>query len=556
MRLFWPVLQKAADNFFLVKKMSVVECRVGHRAEEIEKHRRHLALLLLLALAGVFRFWNLDGKSLWIDEAKGLNDCAAPLKGILYSCMIGHTAPLREILLHCIYIMQTPRLLWEAASRLPSAFAGMLLVIVIFRLGSRLFGKGAGLCAALFLLVHPWHILHSQDNRMHSVVLLLATLSLSLLLYLVYEKSSKRGWALWGGLFALFAYFTYLAVMPLIAMAGIILWETFKRLLNSQRRAEGVRILVGSLLAAGVFLILYSPWLRYSLFVARLYRPSTVAVIASPKFSNILTSDKPKESMISSAQITPPFTTRFDWAYLMELIRDLGGGNTFATVFALVFALWGAGILLKRHRHLFPVVLFWFLSPLPILLLTSAGYFFPTRYLFFYLAVFSLLVGLGAYNLFLLLRTCLQQIDISRFRILGRPGYASCLAGMVVLGPLLAFEMAETGFYYASEKQDWRGAMNFIGQHTYPGQTLITGDLWAYYGAIAYLNKPLRLAPDTLSPETLNHAITSEPDTWYVYWRPLPPFIREVVNKEMVPVATFPGMLGDVHVMRRKVAMP
>jgi hypothetical protein len=85
-----------------------------------------------------------------------------------------------------------------------------------------------------------------------------------------------------------------------------------------------------------------------------------------------------------------------------------------------------------------------------------------------------------------------------------------------------------------------------------PGEALITGDHWAFYGVLCYTTRRPPIIAGALSLGAFREAVERAPNPWYIYWAPLPAYIQEVVDARMEPAAVFPGMLGDVHVMRTK----
>ena len=583
--------------------------------------RPPLEIYGLLLLAGLLRFGDVGAKSLWVDEAQWYYSNQRPLAAITDLCRESHYPPLREYLLH--FLGNVPRPQVEASIRTPSALAGTLMVPLVFALGRLLFGWEAGLCGALFLLIHPWQILHSQDSRMHAVFLFLATLTLYQVCRLLYGTPPKRngkrrralasaapegkgagnpddfrerlpaeagteraqaepsiggngwktwaGWALWGAAMALYSYLTYVVALAFVAFAGIIGTEWMRRLRQRERRPDAHRLPAGAALAAAVFLILYAPWLRTAVRTTSLYAPESdvgVAYEARPSNAGIAPSAPSEEtsSPVAQAPAPPPpaatlpspppppspaespYATHFNLNYSKRLLYDLGGRHLIGA--AVAFALAAVGLVgaAARHRSRLAVPVWWFLAPLPLLLATEAGHFFPTRYLLFYLAIYAPLVGYGA----ALVIEGLQRLLAARARVPRHVAMAT--AACLVMAPLLIPESLALIDYYGAEKQDWRDAVGFLEQRMGDGDLLIVGDHWAKHGVAAYRNPNVRLRvafPRDYSLGEFVEQFESQPNVWYVHWAILPAYIDRIVSSRMRVVHVFPGILGDVRILRK-----
>jgi 4-amino-4-deoxy-L-arabinose transferase-like glycosyltransferase len=60
---------------------------------------------------------------------------------------------------------------------LPEALAGVLCVAVLYRLVARIWGRGAGLLAALFLAVTPVSVVTARNNTIDSLLVLTVLLA-------------------------------------------------------------------------------------------------------------------------------------------------------------------------------------------------------------------------------------------------------------------------------------------------------------------------------------------------------------------------------------------
>ena len=555
-----------------------------------------IVLCVLLCLAGVLRLADLGAKSLWVDEACGLDWNADSIERINQRCRETHTAPLREYYLH--FCWKLPRGMLEAASRLPSALAGILIIPLLFFLGRRMFGWETGLFAALFAVAHPWLVLHSQDNRMHVLNMGFSALLLYQLWGLLHQKHSLRGWMLFGVVLALYGWFSRLSIMVYLALAGLIVVEGISRLARPERRPEFARLAGGSLIALLVFAVMYAPQLGNALRVARLYVPPAPSAVSTPP--TLSDPFHPSDQSYPSDQSHPftpvppspppasayppehrPYKTHLNFAYLRSLLLEIGGGQNAVpgigggqwagAVISLCLAIFGLAALALTQRRALWVPFFWFLAPLPILAFTSAREFFPPRYVLYFTTVYALLAGRGAAVLFRVI--LVRSADFSLFSPVRSAGsgpsspapgktsgrktlIAPLIAGTLVAGPLLVAHGFGLARYYANEKQNWREAVTFLKNTAQSGDRVIFGDHWAEYGWEMYRSpvskKRLEAVSNALSLGDFALAVQSADNVWYLYWAELPAYIQQIVDQTMVEVRSYPGLLGTVHLMRKK----
>ncbi len=144
-----------------------------------------MLLCLVLVVAVALRLLQLDHLSLWIDEAFSLSLSQKPLADLL---------PQREYNPPTYYLILHPwiRLAGDSASalRFPSVVFGTLAVLAIYRLGSELFGRRAGLASSLVLALAWYMVRYSQEARTYSL-LILATLLSMLALVLLWKQPTR-----------------------------------------------------------------------------------------------------------------------------------------------------------------------------------------------------------------------------------------------------------------------------------------------------------------------------------------------------------------------------
>jgi uncharacterized membrane protein len=135
-----------------------------------------LALLAILVVGAVFRFYGLGVQSLWTDELASwdFSRKAALSEVIKDTSKRDAFPPAHYVLSHFIikYFGDSESLL-----RLPSAIAGMLAIIAIFYLGVRLYTHREGLIAAALMAVLWYPIYYSQEARAYIFLILFVSLS-------------------------------------------------------------------------------------------------------------------------------------------------------------------------------------------------------------------------------------------------------------------------------------------------------------------------------------------------------------------------------------------
>jgi mannosyltransferase len=162
-------------------------------------------LVTAIVLAGaLLRLYGLDRNSLWNDEA------ASWLMGRLhFPDMIQASLSDDHPPLYNIVVYETIRLIGdsEIALRLPSTAMGIANIYLIYRLGKVLWDRLTGIFAAALLAFSGFHIWHSQEARMYTLLCLTATVfALATLRYLD-RPGRLRAWGCgFAGLLLLYSH--------------------------------------------------------------------------------------------------------------------------------------------------------------------------------------------------------------------------------------------------------------------------------------------------------------------------------------------------------------
>jgi mannosyltransferase len=214
-----------------------------------------VALLIIIALGAALRVYQLDGDSLWLDEAYSIKFAHKAPAGIIEETAKDVHPPLYYFALHYWMLVFGDS---EVAVRLLSALFGILALPVIYLLASRMFDRATGLLAAGLMALSRFHLEFSQEARMYSLLCLLSLLSIYYFLKLLEGKSR---YALAGYIItsALMMY-THVYSFFIIAAQNLYLLtllfasrDTFKRLWKRW------------LVAQVILIVLFVPWLSVQL---------------------------------------------------------------------------------------------------------------------------------------------------------------------------------------------------------------------------------------------------------------------------------------------------
>jgi len=184
------------------------------QASRISLETALVILLLIVAAGTLLRLHHLEERSLYVDEAASL--MFAQLPGTDFWRALweyeGNMAFYYVLLRIWIHLGDS-----EVILRSLSVLFGVATILVTYLLGTRLFGKKAGLVSAALLAVNVYHIRYSQEARGYSLAALLAVLSTYLFLLSVDSPRQKRYWVAYLLTSALAVYSHLYALLVLIA---------------------------------------------------------------------------------------------------------------------------------------------------------------------------------------------------------------------------------------------------------------------------------------------------------------------------------------------------
>jgi 4-amino-4-deoxy-L-arabinose transferase-like glycosyltransferase len=136
-------------------------------------------------------------------------------------------------------------------ARLTSAFWSILAIAAVYWVGVQMFGRAAGLVAAFFLAISPWHVQQSRIAYEPNATVLAATLVVGMLWR--WRRTGQNRWLLGVTFVSGLAIYTYVIMKPFIPLLVVLLGLLFWRTLLAHRRQVLIAVGIGVLLAFPAF---------------------------------------------------------------------------------------------------------------------------------------------------------------------------------------------------------------------------------------------------------------------------------------------------------------
>ena len=217
-------------------------------ARQLDWPSRRTALAVAVAsvlVGALLRFLFIGAKSMWLDEVYSLVFSSSPWPDFV------RTMARREANMVAYYLLLRPWLALgdgEAAVRSLSALFGVATIPLLYALGARLFGRGAGALAAALLAVHAFAVKYAQEARGYSL-LMLVCVAAGLLLVRAVERPTGRAWAAYALVGSLAVYAHFYGVLVLAAQ-----WLSLVPLLWRRQDSLPWRPVLTAALLTGVLL--------------------------------------------------------------------------------------------------------------------------------------------------------------------------------------------------------------------------------------------------------------------------------------------------------------
>ena len=390
-------------------------------------------LILCLFLGFALRFSTFDQKSLWVDEIYTYNDSSDDLQAQLRFYKENPSflhPPLFFILTHLFYPFTKP----ERELRIIPLIFGLLSLPMFYFL-SRSFSPNIALPCTLSLAFMTYHISLSQDGRAYSFLMFFGMAGLYF--FLEHLKTSKKRYLIPVAFFFAISFHTSYSSIPFIVLSQI-LW--FYRVSESHEKPA----ISSFLILNGLIILLCIPWV---LFVSLNY-------IGQPVMD-------PYQARVSISFVGILYGILHDWVPHFPLIIT-------SVILLILFPI------LSEHRKNAIVLLMALILPIGGLYLfcklLDVNHFITSRYFINYLPLFliALYLSLSAIeDKFQRLRNVMHLMVL--FVIL-------FIASNIVILPL----------YYSSEKQDFRGLVNYLKAQLREGDKIFDFDMGYVPGILHY----------------------------------------------------------------------
>ncbi|EFL50353.1 conserved hypothetical protein [Solidesulfovibrio fructosivorans JJ]] len=220
-------------------------------------------LWLVLLLAAAIRLSFLNAMELWWDEfvtlGRSLPAIPALLSGLMYqspsAVSTDCSPPLHHLLVHAA--LQFGR--EGAIIRLPSVIFGCLSIACLMGLCKRMYGRRCAFAGGLFCALSLFHVYYSRDIRWYGVYYGCALTALYALYRAVTEDKTWQWW-LFSLAGAASLYASYVAAPSLAGVGLFVAGIVVGRFARGERR-EAKRLLLRAIVAFGLIILLYAPWL-------------------------------------------------------------------------------------------------------------------------------------------------------------------------------------------------------------------------------------------------------------------------------------------------------
>ncbi len=224
-----------------------------------------ILLALLLAAGATLRLLHLGEPSLWWDECITLGIAKLPVSRMLHTLTVVGPSdiggeffpPLYHLLTHAVLAISRD----DAVLRLLSVACGTAAIAALYALAAALFGRAAGLCAAVLATLSVYQMHYSRELRPYSLFMLLGLLSL-LALYRALTRGGPWRYAAFVAATTAMCYTAYTASSNIAAEGAFTVWFLVRalrtRALTPHQALGKALALAGCVALVG---LLYAPWL-------------------------------------------------------------------------------------------------------------------------------------------------------------------------------------------------------------------------------------------------------------------------------------------------------
>ena len=387
-----------------------------------------------LLIAITLRFYTFDQKSLWMDEVHTFNDSRDDFRAQLRFYKGNPTflhPPLFFMLTHQFYPFTKP----ERDLRIIPLIFGTLSIPMIYLL-ARSFSPSIALPCTLSLTLMAYHISLSQDGRSYSLLMFLAMVGLYF--FMQHLRTFKKSYLFIVALIFAILFHTSYSSIPFIILSQI-LW--FYRVREDAQKPS----LSCFLILNGLVLFMCAPWIA---FLAFNYKGQALM--------------DPFHTETPGSFFSILYGLFHDWAPYPPLMIV----SVFLLIFSPIFSKFRKNALVLLSLFILPVGGLYFYCRL-----LNVTHFVTSRYFINFLPLFFIII-------FLSLDTLEAKFErlrkVMRLKILF---VILFVASNLVLLPL----------YYRSEKQDFRGLVNYLKVELREGDKIFDATAGYTPGILHYL---------------------------------------------------------------------
>jgi uncharacterized membrane protein len=389
-------------------------------------------LLLCLFIGFALRFYTFDQKSLWMDEIYTFNDSRDDFKGQLKFYSENPTflhPPLFFMMTHLFYPFEKP----ERELRIIPLIFGILSIPMIYLL-ARQFSSSIAIPCALSLAFMTYHVSLSQDARSYTFLMFFGMVGV--FFFMRHLQTQKKAYLFFVALSFAVLFHTSYSSIPFIALSQILL---FYRTDEDKKPP----FFPSFFILNSLILLFCLPWLT---FLASHYKGQPLADLRNIKeplsLWNIL------------------YGVFYDWAPQTPLIVT-------SMILLIVF------VFFSKNRRNAIVLLSIFILPIGGLYLYckyfNITHFVTSKYFIGFLPLFLITIFLS-----------LNKIE-TRFDKLNK--FISLKLVFLIL--FVASNLVILPLYYRSEKQDYRGLVNYLKSQLRGGDKVIVGNV-PYMGVMLH----------------------------------------------------------------------
>jgi len=241
--------------------------------------RNSIFVLILLIIFSIFsRFLLIGQESLWLDEAWSLNLAREAKFPNIFNYFFNEKWPVPHPFMYffILNIWVTCFGTTEVALRSLSAVFGIIIILLVYYIGSKEFNKKIGLISSFFVLLSPLNLYYSQEARMYTLTALLILICV----YYNYKLTSSIKPIKYSALYSFFTLLLlYTDYLGFIAI-GLNFVFSILFFINKYRNGEKIKLNLFFITSSYLVIVfLYLPWISNVFYQ---FQGESIAWITSP----------------------------------------------------------------------------------------------------------------------------------------------------------------------------------------------------------------------------------------------------------------------------------